>query len=144
MSYARKRIVFDTSSLIPACLNPDREPAQILRRTILEHDVFTSMDTFNELAAVVARDKFNAWRPLGQRLIWVSLFRESVIWVETSTPITACRDPKDNKFLELAIAAKADVLVSSDIHLLEMHPFRGVQILQLAHFKQQILGSAST
>ena len=139
MSYARKRIVFDTSSLIPACLNPDREPAQILRRAILECDVFTSLDTFNELATVIARDKFNVWRPLGQRLMWVRLFRESVILVETITPITACRDPKDNKFLELAISAKADVLVSSDIHLLEMHPFRGVQILQLANFKQQIL-----
>lgn len=139
MSYARKRIVFNTSSLIPACLNPDREPAQILRRAILECDVFTSRDTFNELATVIARDKFNAWRPLGQRLMWVRLFRESVILVETITPIAACRDPKDNKFLELAISAKADVLVSSDIHLLEMHPFRGVQILQLANFKQQTL-----
>ena len=45
----------------------------------------------------------------------------------------------DDKFLELAVAAKADVLVSSDVHLLEMHPFRGVQILQLADFKRQIL-----
>jgi predicted nucleic acid-binding protein len=46
--------------------------------------------------------------------------------------------------LELAISAKADVLVSSDVHLLEMHPFRGVQILQLADFNQQILWEAVT
>ena len=44
--------------------------------------------------------------------------------------------------VELAIAAMADVLVSSDVHLLEMHPFRGVQILQLTDFKQQVLGGA--
>ena len=71
--------------------------------------------------------------------MWVRLFRESVILIEATTPVTECRDPKDNKFLELAISAKADVLVSSDVHLLEMHPFRGVQILQLADFNQQIL-----
>jgi len=62
-----------------------------------------------------------------------------VILIEATQPDTECRDPKDGKFLELAVAAKADVLVSSDVHLLEMHPFRGVQILQLADFKRQIL-----
>lgn len=139
MSFAPKRVVFDTSSLIPACLNPDREPAQIFRRALQEHDVFTSAEAFNELASVLSRDKFNAWRPLEHRMMWVRLFREAVIFVEADTVVTECRDPKDNKFLELAFSAKADVLVASDIHLLELHPFRGVQILQLTDFKNQIL-----
>ena len=91
---------------------------------------------------VLTYEKFNAWRPLEHRLIWLGLFRESVIFIEPTTPVTECRDPKDNPFLELAIAAMADVLVSSDVHLLEMHPFRGVQILQLTDFKQQVLGGA--
>ena len=141
MSYARKRVVFDTSALIPACLNPDREPAKVFRRAVLEHDVFCSVDTFNELATVLSREKFNAWMPLEHRLMWVRLFRESVILIQATAPVTECRDPKDDKFLELAISAKADFLVSSDVYLLEMHPFRGVQILQLADFKQQILGN---
>jgi putative PIN family toxin of toxin-antitoxin system len=140
MSYARKRVVFDTSSLIPACLNPERDPAHILRRTLVEHDVFASVATFNELLSVLVRDKFNAWRPLEQRLMWVQLFRDAVTLVATPTPITACRDPKDNKFLELSLAAQADFLVSSDVHLLEMHPFDGIQILSLTHFNQAIFG----
>lgn len=141
MSSVRKRIVFDTSSLIPACLNPDREPAQILRRAVLAHDVFVSADTFNELVsvlAVLAREKFNAWRPLDQRMVWVRLFREAVMWVDPLSPITECRDPKDNKFLELTVAAQTDFLVTGDVHLLEMHPFRSIQILQLAHFKSLV------
>jgi putative PIN family toxin of toxin-antitoxin system len=140
MSYARERVVFDTSSLIPACLNPEREPANIFRRALLAHDVFCSPATFSELVSVLTRDKFNAWRPLEQRLIWLGLFRESVSFLEPTTPVKACRDPKDDPFLELALAAKAKVLVSSDVHLLEMHPFDGIQILQLADFKQQFLG----
>ena len=134
------RVVFDTSSLLPACLHPERESAQTLRSTLLEHEVFASPQTFNELVTVLARDKFNAWRPLPQRLVWAQLLREAITLIEPSTPITDCRDPKDNKFLELALAAQADVLVSSDIHLLEMHPFRGIPILSLAQFRQQLLG----
>lgn len=115
------------------------KPAQILRRALLEQDVFTSAEAFNELASVLSRDKFNAWRPIEHRLIWMRLLRDAVFFVETDISVTECRDPKDNKFLELALYAKADILVSSDIHLLEMHPFRGVHILQLAGFKQQVL-----
>jgi putative PIN family toxin of toxin-antitoxin system len=143
MSYARESVVFDTSSLVPACLNPNREPANIFRRAVLEHDVFCSAATFNELALVLTREKFNAWRPLEHRLIWLGLFRESVIFIEPTTPVTECRDPKDDPFLALALSAKAKVLVSSDVHLLEMHPFRGVQILQLTDFKQLFLGESA-
>jgi len=67
--YVRKRLVVYTSSLVPACLNPDREPAHIFRRTALAHDVFVSSATFDELAAVLTRDKFNAWRSLEYLLI---------------------------------------------------------------------------
>ncbi|MBL8397735.1 MAG: putative toxin-antitoxin system toxin component, PIN family [Candidatus Accumulibacter sp.] len=141
MSYARKSVVFDTSVLIAACLHLDREPAQIFSRTLLEHDVFASAETFSELVSVLARDKFDVWKPLEKRLMWARIFREAVILVEVPTPITECRDPKDNKFLELAVSAKADFIVSSDVHLLEMQPFRGIQILQLSSFKQQIFGS---
>ena len=88
---------------------------------------------------VLTYEKFNDWRPLEHRLIWLGLFRESVIFIEPTTPVTECRDPKDDPFLELAISAKAKVLVSSDVLLLKMHPFRGVQILQLTDFKQQFL-----
>jgi predicted nucleic acid-binding protein len=70
----------------------------------------------------------------------LGLFRESVIFIEPTTPVTECRDPKDDQFLTLAISAKAKVLISSDVHLLEMHPFRGIEILQLVDFKKQFLG----
>jgi putative PIN family toxin of toxin-antitoxin system len=128
------RLVFDTSSLVAACLHPEREPARIFRQVLMTHEVFVSAKTFNELAAVLARDKFDAWQPREHRLTWVRLFREAVAWVEATTPVTECRYAKDDKFLALALSAKADILVSSDVHLLEMHPFRGVQILSLADF----------
>ena len=48
--------------------------------------------------------------------------------------ITACRDPKDDKFLTLAVAANADYIVTGDDDLLVLHPFRGIQIIKPAEF----------
>lgn len=45
-----------------------------------------------------------------------------------------CRDPKDNKFLELAITGKADVLVTGDKGLLILHPYRGTLIMNSSAF----------
>jgi putative PIN family toxin of toxin-antitoxin system len=48
--------------------------------------------------------------------------------------VTECRDHKDNKYLELALAAQARTIVSSDDDLLVLHPWRGVQILRPAAY----------
>ncbi|MFZ1426928.1 MAG: putative toxin-antitoxin system toxin component, PIN family [Geminicoccaceae bacterium] len=45
-----------------------------------------------------------------------------------------CRDAKDNKYLELALAAAADVIISGDTDLLVLHPWRGVRILRPAEY----------
>ena len=50
--------------------------------------------------------------------------------------IAACRDPTDNKFLELAINGHADLIVSGDADLLVLNPFRGIAIVPPATFVQ--------
>jgi predicted nucleic acid-binding protein len=39
----------------------------------------------------------------------------------------------------LALAARTDILVSSDIHLLELNPYRGIEIIKLPDWKVQYL-----
>ncbi len=51
--------------------------------------------------------------------------------------IRACRDPKDDKYLELAVAAKADCVITGDHDLLVLNPFRGIPILLAADFVNQ-------
>ncbi len=46
--------------------------------------------------------------------------------------IAACRDPTDDKFLELAVNGHADAIVSGDHDLLTLDPFRDVSILSPA------------
>jgi predicted nucleic acid-binding protein len=48
--------------------------------------------------------------------------------------VSDCRDAKDDKYLELALAAGADMIVSSDEDLLVLHPWRGIPILSPADF----------
>jgi predicted nucleic acid-binding protein len=55
--------------------------------------------------------------------------------------IVACRDATDDKFLELAVNGKADLIVSGDTDLLVLNPFRGIPVVQAAAFVQ---GSART
>jgi len=62
-----------------------------------------------------------------------------ILFIPTET-VTDCRDPKDNKYLELALAAGADVIVSSDNDLLVLHPWRGVRILRPAEYLADAAG----
>ena len=49
--------------------------------------------------------------------------------IEIEETIQACRDPKDDKFLELAVNGNADCIVSGDDDLLTLGPFKSVAIL---------------
>ena len=56
---------------------------------------------------------------------------------ESVTPVKrlqVCRDPKDNRFLEAALAGRADVIVSGDQDLLVLQPFEGIPIVKPAEF----------
>jgi hypothetical protein len=54
--------------------------------------------------------------------------------VNVTEKLTECRDPKDNKFLELAVSGKATCIVSGDSDLLVLNPFRGVAIMTPPEF----------
>jgi uncharacterized protein len=64
----------------------------------------------------------------------LAVLRGEAVWFEPSERVTDCRDPKDDKYLELALAAGAEIIVSSDDDLLVLHPWRGVHILRPADY----------
>jgi uncharacterized protein len=88
---------------------------------------------------VLARPKFAGAIPNDRRGDILELLTAAAIWVEPTVRVTACSDPGDDKYLELALAASARTIVSSDRHLLVMHPWRQVQILRPAEFLAQRL-----
>jgi putative PIN family toxin of toxin-antitoxin system len=56
-------------------------------------------------------------------------FRRSMQLVEVSEHVQECRDPGDDKFLSLALAGNASVIITGDDDLLVLHPFRNIAIL---------------
>lgn len=54
--------------------------------------------------------------------------------VRIAERVAACRDPDDDKFLELAVNGKADVIVSGDADLLALDTFRDIPIITAAAF----------
>jgi len=48
-------------------------------------------------------------------------------------------DPSDDRFLECAVAGKADCIVSGDKHLLKLVEFQGIPILKPAVFLKRYL-----
>jgi putative PIN family toxin of toxin-antitoxin system len=127
-------IVFDASAVVSAALKADSVPEQALLRAE-EVDVFAlSAAIDSEIAEVLARPKFADAIPLARRARTLGILRGAAVWFQPVVRVTDCRDPKDDKYLELALAAGAETIVSSDDDLLLLHPWRGVRILRPAHY----------
>jgi hypothetical protein len=58
-------------------------------------------------------------------------------FIEPEIEITECRGPKDNIFLELAVAGNADCIVTGDKDLLVLGPFRNIRIITPKEFIDQ-------
>ena len=87
-----------------------------------------------ELDDVLSRPRFERYVTRRQRAAFLrDLLRMamSVLIVET---VRVCRDPKDDKILELAVNGRADYIVTGDDDLLVMNPFRGIAIIRPAEF----------
>ena len=122
-------IVFDASTFVSAALKADSVPERALLRAG-EFDVLARPapdDT--EIAEVLSRPKFANVISLVRRRQFLEALRGMAIWFEPSVRVTDCRDPKDDDFLEPALAAGAEIIVSSDSDLRVPHPWRGIRIL---------------
>jgi putative PIN family toxin of toxin-antitoxin system len=78
--------------------------------------------------------KFDKYLSLSARTNFLNDLLESVKIIEIVETINVCRDPKDNKFLELAINGKADYIITGDQDLLVLNPFQTIRILTPQEF----------
>jgi len=131
---SRPRFVLDTNVLVSAALIGDSRPAKAFRKARDTGQVLLSLAVAEELNEVPAREKFERYITRDERERFLVAFIRSATFVEGRERIRACRDPKDDKFLELAISGQATCIVTSDDDLLALHPFRGMPILSVEQF----------
>lgn len=129
-----KKIVIDTGTLISASFRLHSVPSKAYLKALDEFEVCVSGATFFELETVIQREKFNAYIPLEDRLSFLEIYRKNAVWYEVTKTVFDCRDPNDNKFLELALTVGADIIVSSDPDLHVLNPYRNIAILKPAEF----------
>ena len=132
MNFARP-IVIDTGVLVSGAIRPQSVPALALERALLHFDVCASPATFAELQTVL-RPKFDRYASATARQAFMEGLSQHLRMVEVTQQVTDCADPKDNKFLALALAISAEMIVASDPHLTQMHPWQGIPILPPAAF----------
>ena len=127
------RSVIDTGVVVSALLLPRSLPRQAFDAAARGR-LLMSEATTCELDEVLRRPKFNTYLSEEERLMFlVALLREAEM-VEVVDVVTACRDPKDNKFLELAVSGHATHIITGDADLLVLHPFRGIAVVNPRSF----------
>lgn len=122
------RVVIDTNVVISAVLLPRSVPRQAFDAAS-QGRLLVSAATVAELDEVLRRPKFNKYLPEEKRLEFLAALVREAEQVEIAEAVSACRDAKDNKFLELAVSGRASHILSGDEDLLVLHPFRGIAIL---------------
>ena len=131
---ARERVVLDTNVLISGALSSTSKPALALEKAITDGQLLASTATLRELMEKLLSAKFDRYVTREARDALLARLAPLVEIVEIVQRIQASRDPKDDKFLEVAVNGRADVLVSGDGDLLELNPFRGIAILTPAAY----------
>ena len=130
----RPRLVFDTNVIVSADLFEDSGPGRALSLALDLGTLLLSLALIEELQAVLSRPRFDHYATRGEREEFLrDLIREAEI-IEVTQRIRACRDPNDDKILELAVNGQADYIVTGDDDLLVMNPFRSIAIVTPSEF----------
>jgi uncharacterized protein len=129
MSGERSGFVFDTNVLVSAALLPTSIPSRSLRAARLTGVLLLSGDTLREIESVLARSKFDLYLDERLRFEFLELLKRASTMVEIVERIAACRDPRDDQFLEVAVNGRAAWIVTGDSDLLSLDPFRDIRIV---------------
>jgi putative PIN family toxin of toxin-antitoxin system len=123
------RFVFDTNTLISAALFRTSVPRQAVDKALLTGSLLVSESTSLEIVTVFLRPKFDRYLERAKRELFLASFLQQTELIEISETIRACRDAKDDKFLEVAVSGNAGIIVTGDDDLLVLHPFRTISIM---------------
>jgi hypothetical protein len=134
------KLVVDTNLVVSALLKPQSNPALIIS-LILRGDCSLCLtnDIMTEYAEVLAREKFKRLdRTKVNELL--SKLKKLALWIAPKVSLhKVIQDPADNAFLECAVEAKADFLITGNIQHFPFKKYRQTLILTPAEFMAHII-----
>jgi hypothetical protein len=125
----KQRFVFDTNAVISAALIRGSVSRRAFDKALAEGELLVSVETIDELDRVLGRADFVKYVTEDERMEFLAVLLREARLVEVTVHIGECRDPQDNKFLELAVSGEAACIVSGDKDLLVLHPFRSIPVV---------------
>ena len=128
------RVVIDTNVWISRLLLADSAAARAVDNALTRFEVVVSEASVEELAGVLSREKFDRYVSLQDREEFLRRLLQVTTMVSVLSEITDCRDPKDNRFLALALDSESDCIVSGNADLLALNPWRGIEIVSPGAF----------
>ncbi len=135
---SRPRYVLDANVIVSGLLFPNSLPGQAFREASIRGNMLLSDDTLAEIVEVIRRPKFDKYLLPDERDRFLAALIQEAVHVVPTERVAACRDPKDNKWLELAVAGNSFHLISGDDDLLSLDGFRGIAIVTPAVFVQSL------
>ena len=126
------RVVFDTNIYISALVFPGGLAEKAIYRVLEGKDeLFISKAILDELLRVLATRFSKDREELARLAVWLS---EIAQFVSPKRKITVLRDEADNRILECAVEAGAEVIVTGDREILDLVQFEGIRILSLREY----------
>jgi uncharacterized protein len=122
------RVVVDTNIFVSAALRESSWPGAVIRWIDRYGGLLKSTVTEAQVIEVLQRPYFATKLPPSHLDNVRRIFSKGEL-VTIVERIVACRDPTDDKFLELAVNGHADLLVTGDNDLLVLDTFRGIPII---------------
>lgn len=130
-----RRFIFDTNIIISAVLWPNSKPNIAFKKAQQLGIIIVSSLTWQELETVLFRPKFDRYITIEERQQFLLDLSQTVDFIiETRFVTDICRDPKDNKYLELAVNGQAECIITGDQDLLILHPFQSINIVTVNNF----------
>jgi putative PIN family toxin of toxin-antitoxin system len=124
--------------VLAGLLAPNSKSNRLISHLYPTSEILLSIATIAELEDVFRRPKFDRYQDVDMRLNFLWSYLEAGKTIEVTDFVADCRDPKDNKFLELALSGMADFIITGDTDLLSLHPWRGIAILSPAEYLERI------
>jgi uncharacterized protein len=126
--------VIDNNVLVSKLLLPNSVSAHAVQLAIENGILLISEETLAELAEVLSRKKFDKYVSTDDRKTFINKLQVISQKVEIIEKIMACRDAKDDKFLELAINGNAKFIITGDRDLLVLNIFKGIEVITSQDF----------
>ena len=128
------RVVVDTNILVSFAIRPSKDFERLFDYLAGHGVTLISEDTVSELFSVLNREKFRKYIAQDSAIDYVEWYAGVSESVVVTQHVTACRDPKDDKFLSLAVTARADCIIAGDSDLLDMIAYDGIPIYRATDF----------